>query len=168
MVVRLAKKLLQNVTKNIIMYLGGKMKKSLLIIVAVILVIIFSICGFFITKNTTIRQIKKENRDYEYYLGKTLLGTDVTSLINKAIDQNERNGIPKNEKGYYIENGKDSLKIELEMITIEKTYPMEEFYKNDMTNFVENFNTIKFECTNIEYHNETGKISKIKFKQLEY
>lgn len=144
------------------------MNKSLLILLSLILIIIFSICGFLVTKNTTLRQTKKENSMYEYYLGKTILGTDVTSLMNKAIDQNEQNNIPKNEKGYYIENNENSIKIELEMITIEKTYPMEEFYKNDMTNFVENFNTIKFECTSIEYHEETGKISKIKFKQLEY
>ncbi len=144
------------------------MKKTIIILLIPIAIIIFSTCGLLITKNTTIRQIKQENRQYEYYLGKTILGTDITSIINKAIDQNEKNKIPKDEKGYYIENDEDSIKIEIEMITIEKTYPMEEFYKNDMTNFVENFNLIQFKCTNIEYHKKTGKISKITFKQMEY
>lgn len=45
---------------------------------------------------------------------------------------------------------------------------MEEFYKKNMTNFVENFNLIKFECTSIEYHKKTGQIKRITFKQLEY
>ncbi len=144
------------------------MKKTILILLIPIAVIIFSTCGLLITKNTVIRRIKVENSKYEYYLGKTILGTEVTSIINKAIDQNEQNKIPKNEKGHYIENDEDSLKIYVEMITIEKTYPMEEFYKNDMTNFVENFNLIQFECTSIEYHKKTGKISKIIFKQIEY
>ena len=61
----------------------------------------------------------------------------------------------------------NSIKIELKMITIEKTYPMEEIYNNDITKFVENFNLVKFKCTKIEYHKNTGKISKITFEELE-
>ncbi len=143
------------------------MKKTILILLIPIAVIIFSTCGLLITKNTTIKQIKQENSKYEYYIGKTILGTDVTSIINKAIDQNEQNKIPKDGKGYYIENDENSLKIEIEMITIKKTYPMEEFYKNGMTNFVENFNLIQFKCTSIEYHKKTGRIKKIIFRQID-
>ena len=60
-----------------------------------------------------------------------------------------------------------SIKIDLKMITVEKTYPMELIYKNDVTNFVKNFNVILFKCTNIEYHKETGKVSKLIFEQIE-
>ena len=41
-------------------------------------------------------------------------------------------------------------------------------FAKDMTNFVSNFNLIKFECTSIEYHKKTGQIKRITFKQLEY
>ena len=51
--------------------------------------------------------------------------------------------------------------------TIEKTYPMELIYKNNITNFVKNFNVILFKCTNIEYHKTTGKVSKLIFEQVE-
>ena len=38
---------------------------------------------------------------------------------------------------------------------------------NDVRNFVKNFNVILFKCTNIEYHKETGKVSKLIFEQIE-
>lgn len=144
------------------------MKKSLLILAIIITAMIFSVCGVLIKKNNTLEQVKKKNSEYELYSGKALLGTDITTIMNKAIDQNEKNKIPKDEKGYYIENDTNSIKIDIEMITIEKTYPMEAFFKKGMTSFVENFNLIEFKCTSIEYHKKTGLISKIKFKQLDY
>ena len=82
------------------------------------------------------------------------------------IDQNEKNKIEKNEKGYYIDNKQNSIKIDLKMTTIDKTYPMEEIYNNQITNFVQNFNQIKFKCTKIEYHENTKKISKMVFEEL--
>ena len=42
------------------------MKNTVLLISIPIMVIIFSICGLLITKNTTNRLIKEENSEYEY------------------------------------------------------------------------------------------------------
>lgn len=142
------------------------MNKTLLLISIPIAIIICSVCGLLITINTTNRIIKEENSEYEYYLNKTVYGTEVTTLINKAMNQNENNNIKKDEKGHYIENKENSIKIEIKMITTEKTYPMEEIYNNDITKFVQNFNLIEFKCTKIEYHKETGRVSKIIFEQM--
>ena len=144
------------------------MKNTVLLISIPIAVIICSLIGLLITKNTTNRIIKEENSEYEYYLGKTVYGTEVTTVINKAINQNETNKIQKDEKKYYIENNENSIKVEIKMITTGKTYPMEEIYNNDITKFVQNFNLIKFKCTSIEYHEKTGKVKKIVFEQIEY
>lgn len=144
------------------------MKNSVLLILIPIAIIICSVLGLLITKNTTNRLIKEENNEYEYYLNKTVYGTELTTLINKAINENEKNKIQKDEKGNYIENNENSIKIEIKMITIEKTYSMETIYNNDITKFVENFNLIKFQCTKIEYHKKTGRIRKIYFEQIEY
>lgn len=143
------------------------MKKTFLIICIPIAIIIFSICGLLITKNTTNRIIKTKNSEYEYYLGRTVYGTDVTTLINKAINENEQNNIQKDERNYYIENNENSIKIELKMILTGKTYPMEEIYNNDITRFVQNFNLIQFKCTSIEYHKNTGKVKKLVFEEVE-
>jgi len=48
-----------------------------------------------------------------------------------------------------------------------KTYPMEEIYNNDITKFVENFNFVKFKCTSIEYHKNTGFVKKLLFEEIE-
>lgn len=144
------------------------MKNSLLLICIPLAIILFSVCGLLITKNTTNRLIKEENSEYEYYLNKTIYGTEVTTIINKAINQNENNNIQKNEKNYYIENDENSVKIDIKMITTGKTYPMEEIYNNDITRFVQNFNLIQFKCTSLEYHKKTGRVKKIIFEQIEY
>ena len=53
------------------------------------------------------------------------------------------------------------------MTTIDKTYPMEEIYNNQTTKFVQNFNLVKFKCVSIEYHENTGIISRLVFEELQ-
>lgn len=143
------------------------MKKTILLIAIPISIIIFSICGLLIEKNSNNRIVKSENREYEYYANKEILGTELISLINKSVDKNEENKIQKDEKGRYIENSENSIKIEVKMLITGKTYPMEEIYNNDITKFVENFNFVKFNCTSIEYHKNTGRVKKLLFEEVE-
>ena len=143
------------------------MKKILLLVSIPILVILFSTIGLLITKNTTNRLLKQENSKYECYLNRTIYGTEVATIINKAINQNENNQVQKDEKKHYIENNENSIKIEIKMLTTGKTYPMEEIYNNDMTQFVQNFNFIQFKCTKLEYHKSSGKVKKLLFEEVE-
>ena len=143
------------------------MKKSFLIITAIILIIIFIVLGYIFEAQAKQNEVISYNKQYESYLGKEIYGAEIATIINKVTEQNERNNVAKDENGYYIDNGTNSIKIDLKMITIEKTYPMELIYKNDITSFVKNFNVILFKCTNIEYHKKTGKVSKLIFEQIE-
>lgn len=143
------------------------MRQTLLIILAIIFIVICIISATIINIQAENNAINKENLEYEKYLNKEILGTEVATLISKVVDQNEKNNVQKDEKGYYIDNNQNSIKIDLKMTTIDKTYPMEEIYNNKITNFVQNFNLIKFKCTSIEYHKNTGKVSKMIFEELE-
>lgn len=143
------------------------MKNTFLIILATFFIIICIICVIIINWQSEKEEIQRYNKQYEDYLSKEIYGTDVASLINKAIDQNEKNNIEKDEKGYYITNGENSIKIDLKMTTIDRTYPMEEIYNNQTTKFVENFNLVKFKCSLVEYHKNTGIISKLVFEELQ-
>ena len=143
------------------------MKQSFLLILAIIFIVICIVSGTIINIQTENREISNYNSNYEKYLNKEIRGTEVATLINKVIDQNEKNNVQKDEKGYYIDNNQNSIKIDLKMTTIDKTYPMEEIYNNQITNFVQNFNQIKFKCIKIEYHKDTKKISKMIFEELE-
>ncbi len=142
------------------------MKQTFFITLAVIFIIICIVCIILINLTARKNEIKKENMEYEEYLNKEILGTDIASLISKTMDKNEKNNVPKNDKGYYIDNENDSIKIDLKMSTIDKTYPMEEIYNNEITEFVQNFNLINFKCINIEYHTKTGRVSKLVFEEL--
>ena len=143
------------------------MKNSLLIILAIFFVIMCFVSMHLINIQSENKEIMQENKQYEQFLNKKILGTDLASLISKVVDQNEKNNILKDEKGYYINNNQNSIKIDLKMTTIEKTYPMEEIYNNQITKFIQNFNLIKFKCTSIEYHKQTKKVARLVFEELE-
>lgn len=143
------------------------MKQQFFITLAILFIIICIICSVLINLQAEKSEIKKENLEYEQYLDKEILSTELATLISKVVDKNEKNNIQKDEKGYYIDNGENSIKIDLKMTTIDKTYPMEEIYNNKITSFVQNFNLIKFRCISIEYHEKTGRISKLIFEELE-
>lgn len=143
------------------------MKKKLVLILTVFLVIIAIITINIKAKQDDEKALKQFNQQYEQYLNKQVYGTEVTTVINKAIENNKKYNIQEDEQGMYITDNKYCIKVELNMITVEKTYQMEQLYKAGLTEFVKNFNVITFECTNIEYHKETGRVSKIIFTQLE-
>ena len=141
------------------------MKKLLIILITLFLIIVFSIYAIKINKTNELRSLNQYNAEYEEYLDKTIYGTDLATIINKAVNLNENNKIEKDEKKYYIENSENSIKIEIKMKVTKKTYPMEEIYNKDTAEFIKYFNTEKFKCTNIEYHQKTGKVSKLTFEQ---
>ena len=146
------------------------MKKNL-IIISIILLIIIIICFVGIKINSRTSNLeKRKNITYEQYLDSEFYGTDVVTLINMAISDNEANQIEKDEKGFYINNNKNSINIDIILITDEEkqettTYRMEAISKVGITEFIKNFNTTKFKCTNKEYHEETGKIKHIEITQ---
>ena len=141
------------------------MKKLLIILILLFLIVIFSIYALKINIRNNTRIIKNYNREYEAYLNKTIYGAELATLINKVVNQNEINKIPKDENKYYINNEENSIKIEIKMSITEKTYPMEEIYNNDTSEFVRYFDTEQFKCVEINYHNRTGKVSNMVFEE---
>ena len=141
------------------------MKKFIMIFITIVIVILALIYGYF-TYNDNIKTIKQENATYEEYYQKEIYGADLATVINKAINSNETNYIEKDNKGAYIENNTNSIKIDIHILDNDTTYNMETFYNNGIDKFVENYNIIQFKCTSIEYHSETGKIKYMLFEQI--
>ena len=141
------------------------MKKFIMIFITIVIVILALIYGYF-TYNDNIKTIKQENAIYEEYYQKEIYGADLATVINKAINSNEKNYIEKDNKGAYIENNTNSIKIDIHILDNDTTYNMETFYNNGINKFVENYNIIQFKCTSIEYHNNTGKIKYMLFEQI--
>lgn len=146
------------------------MKKSVIIISLILLSIIVISISLISLNSKTSKAILKQNSGYEQYLQGTIYGTDVITLINKSISNNETNNVEKDEKGYYINNNTNSIQIDLIMITDEEkeettTYKMESISKLGTTEFIKNFNIAEFKCTKKEYHSQTGQISYIELSQ---
>ena len=140
------------------------MKKMILVIICFV-IIFLSIFGVkFINYRAEKNKIKQENLEYETYLNKQILGTELTTFINKATDNNEKNKVPKNDKGYYIQNDTNSIEIEIKITDNDTTYKMETIYNGGMVAFVQYYNSIYFECKKIEY-NKLGKVSYVLFEQ---
>ena len=140
------------------------MKKSLILMATLILVIVIVVA----VKINDIQKQKQEilnyNKEFEYYCNKEILGTDITTLINKAIDINEKNNIQKDEKGLYLQNSENSVKIYIKMKFTENVYPMESFYTAGINDFTKYFGGINFKSSKIDYH-ENGRISSITFEE---
>ena len=146
------------------------MKNTIIFIISILIVIIIIIFIAISTNSKKNITQKQANKEFEKYLNSEFYGADVITLINKAIDNNNSYNIEKDNNGNYIEDDKNCILIDLEMITNEekeetKIYRMEKINKLGITEFIKNFNTAKFKITKIEYHKIGGKIKYIQVSQ---
>lgn len=140
------------------------MKKQTIVIFMLLVIIVIAVAVAVSQNIQKQRELSNYNKQYEQYKDIEIYGTDVATLINKAVDNNEKNEVLKDENGYYIANNTNSVKIYLKLATEGDNYPMERIVKLGMTEFVKNFNLETFTCTKINYHNETGKVSEVYFE----
>lgn len=143
------------------------MKKIFILLILIVIIVV----GIFILnyKNFEKQKIDIENFNfgYEKYNKANLNGLDVTTLINKAISNNEKYAISKNEEGLYILDDENSIEIYITMIIDGKTYRMESINKKGTTSFASYFGQVNFKCTDITYH-KNGKIASMTFEATEY
>lgn len=140
--------------------------KKLAIFFLIIVGIIVGISYMYISYKFNYNEAKRENKMYESYLNKEIYGNELATIINKAINNNIINEVEKDNKGKYINNTENSIKLEIKMLDNDKTYSMEEIYKGGTDKFVQYYSSIKFKCMNIEYHKKNKKVSYIYFEQI--
>ena len=140
------------------------MKKTIIFILCVVIVILSIFGTKYINYREQQSKIKKENLEYETYLNKEVSGRDLTTAINRAVDNNEKNKVSKDENGFYIANDVNSIEIEIKISDNDTTYKMETLYNGGMETFILYYGDISFECTKIDY-NKQGKVSYIVFEQ---
>ena len=86
--------------------------KKIFIIIAIIVVIIVGLGFWYLSSKTNYSVIQEENKEYEAYKDQNVYGLDVATVINKAVDRNTKNKIEKDDKGYFIQNDKNSIEVE--------------------------------------------------------
>ena len=142
------------------------MKKIIICILSIFLIIIcIGVYGVY-QKNENTAQIGVDNKTYESYENKEVLGTDIISIINKATDSNKKNDIKIGEDGNYIDNGKNSIRIEIKFLELDKVITMERINNVGIEKFWSNYGALSFKCTKIEYHEKTHRVKYMYFEEV--
>ncbi len=140
--------------------------KKLAIFFLIIIAIISTIAYIYLNYVANYKTAQKENRQFEIYQDQEILGSKIATLINKAIDYNIRNEVAKDNKGNYIDNGKNSLNIDIKFIDKDVTYNITRIYEQGVETFLKYYGDITFKCIEVQYHTETNKISYMMFEQI--
>ncbi len=142
------------------------MKKTITSIIIITLIALSLIGYIFYRTKINNDKINKHNSMFEKYLEQEIYGADISTIINKAVDLNEKNQVEKGKDGKYIDNNINSIKINLKMKDNDNIYAMETIYSNKITEFMKFYGQIKFKCTNVEYHKNTNMIKSMIFEQI--
>ena len=139
--------------------------KKIAIFFIITILIVCAIFAMYISYKANYNMSKKSNLAFEKYLNEEVYGTDLATVINRAIDRNEKNEVTKNNKGIYQNNDENSINIEIKMLDDDSVYKMEKFYNVGIQNFINYYGNIKFKCTDIEYHSATNQVKYLLFEQ---
>ena len=119
----------------------------------------------YITYKANYNTSKKANLSFEKYLNEEVYGSELATVINRAVDRNEKNEVEKNNKGIYQNNDKNSINIEIKMLDDDTIYKMENFYNSGIQKFISYYGNIKFKCVDIKYHTSTNQVKYMLFEQ---
>ena len=142
------------------------MKKNLFVIIGTFFIIITILFYTYYSYQKMQLIANQKNKQYENYTQSEILGSSLMSLIHKAIDENEKNEIAKDEQNRYIENEENSIRIEVKFLEADTTFPMEAIYTLGAEEFIKNYNHMTFICTKKEYHKKTNQIKYLLFEQI--
>ena len=101
------------------------MKKTLFFLITFFLIILAILVALFMGIQSENKLLRNVNGDYEFYFNKPIYGTELVSLINKAVDNNIQRNVAKNERGFFIDNGKDSILITVQLLDTDEKFEME-------------------------------------------
>ncbi len=141
------------------------MKKYIITILILIAIVISSVLYAYNTYKKNVQDLKNYNNEFTKYENTEIAGTEIASILNKAVNNNEQNNVHKDEQGIYIENDENSIKIDIYIKDNDTTYSMEKIYNMGVEKFINSFSLETFKITETQYHNKTGKIKYIKLEQ---
>lgn len=140
--------------------------KKIIIFFVLVIIIISGISYLYLNYKAEYRISKKANLEFEKYLNEEVYGIDLATVINRAVDNNEKNKVEKNNKSIYLNNNTNSISIEIKMKDNDTIYQMETIYNKGIQNFINYYGKIKFKCVEIKYHNSTNKVKYMLFEQI--
>ena len=104
------------------------MKQKLIVIISIFLIIIFGITYYIYNQNLINEKAFKNNKELESYTKNEITGTELVTLINKAIDINETKAVKKDNNLKYIEDSTNSIKMDIKFLEKDDIVQMESIY----------------------------------------
>jgi len=152
------------ILKKIFVYIIIKkdllMKKVIIGILLITVIVVICFSTWYNRNLQKLKDIKNFNDGFNEYINKEITGTELTTVLNKALENNNKNKIEKNQDGIYIDNGENSIEVLVKPSKEGSFYSMEAFEKVGMLDFTKNFGGFIFKSIKVEYHSN-GRISKI-------
>lgn len=140
------------------------MKKIFIVLMIIFILTIIGI-GYIIMQNQIINNNANKINN-QFRIDSEIYGADLISLINLAINNNEKFSIKKDSNGIYIEDEKNSIKIDVKFQERDETIKMESIYNSGIEKFAKFYSKSKFKMVEYKYHNKSKKISYIKFEEV--
>lgn len=140
------------------------MKKIIILILIAVTVAISMIFVNYTEYRNKKNQIDKINKEFTVYENNIMQISSVITIMNKAIQLNTENDIPKDENDFFIENETNSIKVFLEIRSRGSMIPMEDLIlgkKSGIEKVSFAFSDMLFQIDQIEYHEKTGQVQKI-------
>lgn len=142
------------------------MRRTIIIICVIAICIVISITYAYSMYKNDVNQVQKFNNQFSKYIGQEFFGTELATIINLAIDNNEKNNIAKDTSGKYVTDELYSVRVDVYMTDTQKTYSMETLNAGEISNLVNNYSNIQFKCTKVEYHKSNKRISYLYIEQI--
>lgn len=144
------------------------MKKILIIIIISVITVVAVFTGKYIELSKQKAEVKKINNEFLAYQKSIVKINRIVTLMNRAIDINNKNNIEKDENGIYKENNTNSIKVYLKVKSSDSKMEMERLMLNDKAG-VEKveyaFSDLIFEMTDVEYHEKQDKLNPLRLKK---
>ena len=137
-------------------------------IIAILILSTIAISSVLVAYNEykyNIKDLENYNNEFTKYKDTEIAGTEIATILNKAVNYNEQNNIKKDEQGMYIENDENSIKIDIYIKDNDTTYSMEKIYNMGVEKFINSFSLETFKLTETQFHSKTNKIKYIKLEQ---
>ena len=144
------------------------MKKNIIVMLLIFVIILLILSVIYIMQISNMDNIKKNyDEDIDFFEKYEEIQFDVTdfiSIMNKAIENNNKYEIEQDDNNEYIEDDRYSIKVYLRLDDREELIPMEAlmFSENGGSETInELFSDIVYRYDSVEYHESTGRIKKI-------
>lgn len=143
------------------------MKKTIIVLICIFIAIIISLYTYYQSTQSALQGVKKFNYQFEQYFDKEIYGADVVTIMSKAIDNNNKYDIARNEENKFIEDNKYCLKVMIKFKDVDQTFDMESIEKAGIEGFMQNFSKSTFKVIEHDYNEASKRIGKIVIEEIQ-